>query len=126
MNDRLLPKIGFVTSVLVLLALHETGMALGQGLNFTTIDVPGAATETAGQGINSKGDFVGFYDDADGFLHGFLFAKGAFLTIDVPGAMDTTCRGINSRGDIVGEYDLDGITSHGYLRTGHSFTTLDF
>ena len=84
---------------------------------------------TAGQGINAIGDMVGFYTaDATGLppSHGYLFARGAFLTIDVPGAMDTACRGINSRGDIVGEYDLDGITEHGYLRRGNSFTTIDF
>ena|SRR5690349_1407984 len=98
MNNRLLPKIGFVISVLVLLALSEAQLALGQGLNFTTIDVPGAGM-TAGQGINASRDMVGFYTaDAAGLppSHGYLFAKGAFLTIDVPGAMDTTCRGINS------------------------------
>jgi hypothetical protein len=119
MNNRLLPEIGFVISALVLLALGETQVALAsQGLNFTTIDVPGAGL-TAGQGINASGDMVGFYTaDAGGLppLHGYLFARGAFLTIDVPGAMDTAGRGINARGDIVGEYDLDGITEHGYLR----------
>ena len=51
MNNRLLPKIGFVISVLVLLALGEAQLALAsQGLNFTTIDVPGAGL-TAGQAL---------------------------------------------------------------------------
>ena len=39
----------------------------------TTIDVPGADF-TAGQGINARGDFVGFYSDATS-SHGFVLSK---------------------------------------------------
>jgi uncharacterized membrane protein len=41
------------------------------GDNFTTIDVPGAAA-TALTGINSRGDIVGGYTDANGHAHGLL------------------------------------------------------
>jgi hypothetical protein len=39
-------------------------------------------------GINPEEDIVGFYDNATG-RHGFLLSKGAFTTIDVPGAFST-------------------------------------
>ena len=78
MNNRLLPKIGFVISVLVLLALGGTQVALaGQGLNFTTIDVPGADL-TFALGINAKGDIVGLYSNDATSVHGFVLSKEAF------------------------------------------------
>jgi hypothetical protein len=39
---------------------------------------------------------VGAYGTASG-AHGFLLSKGAFTTIDVPGASYTEARGINPK-----------------------------
>lgn len=56
---------GLLTSVG---CLH--GFLLSGGV-FTTIDVPGA-TETLALGINSSGDIVGGYQDANGGFHAYL------------------------------------------------------
>ena len=75
----------------------------GPSLQFASFDFPEAATTTA-LGINSEGDVVGGYKDAQGKHHGFLFRGGTFTSIDFPGAISTDARGINPDGDIVGSY----------------------
>jgi uncharacterized membrane protein len=115
------------------------GFLLSKG-KFTTIDFPGASA-TAARGINSEGDIVGLYClqglvptlcNGTG-LHGFLLSKGAFTTIDVPGAAYTTADGINPEGDIVGDYAttvgecgaVPGPGCHGFLLSKGTFTTID-
>ena len=94
------------------------------GLNFTTIDVPGA-TFTAVEGINGTDKIVGFYN-IGGPSNGFVLKNGAFTIVAFPGALDTACYGINSHGYIVGQYDTDGVTIHGFLLKGGVFRTIDF
>jgi hypothetical protein len=48
--------------------VHAFSMA---GTNFTSFDFPGA-TSTLAWGINSAGQIVGIYRDADAIPHGFL------------------------------------------------------
>jgi uncharacterized membrane protein len=48
---------------------------------------------------------VGFYNNADGVFHAFLYQKGEFSTIDFPGSSDSGAFGINDAGTIVGTYD---------------------
>jgi hypothetical protein len=71
----------------------EDGFLLRKG-TFTTIAIPGA-TFTAANGINSRGEIMGF-----GGAHGFLLRNGTFMSIDVdlPGALpgNTFPNGINS------------------------------
>jgi uncharacterized membrane protein len=45
---------------------------------------------------------VGEYKDADGAFHGYVWQRGRFTTIDVPGQPSTTATGINHRGQITG------------------------
>ena len=47
---------------------------------------------------------MGEYIDAGGRFHGFLWDKGRFTTIDVPGSDVTSATDINDRGEIVGVY----------------------
>jgi uncharacterized membrane protein len=106
------------------------GFLLSKGA-FTTVDFPGASYTTA-DGINPKGDIVGDYSTTVGpcgavpgpGCHGFLFSKGTFTNIDVPGALGTTARGINPEGDIVGFY-LNDTGFHGFLFSNGAFTTID-
>ena len=57
--------------------------------------------------------------------HGYLLAKGIFVTIDFPGPLSTDALGINGAGQIVGRYvDASG-TFHGFLRDKGAFTTID-
>jgi uncharacterized membrane protein len=91
------------------------------------------ATLTNAQGINSRGDIVGWYvmgTGASAVTHGFLRQDHRFTTIDYPGAVYTDARGIDSHGNIVGAYRMAGeppVNFHGYLRTEDgSFKPEDF
>ena len=100
----------------------------GPSLQFTSFDFPGAAATTA-FGINSEGDVVGGYKDAQGKRHGFLLRGGNFTSIDFPGAMATDARGINPDGDIVGSYTNSPggpRNIHGYLLRNGEFSTVQF
>src|SRR5258708_27416344 len=66
-------------------ALGVTSNVLADGPTYTTIDFPGAAT-TLAWGINTRGDIVGGYLNADKSDHGFLLNGGQYSTIDFPGA----------------------------------------
>src|SRR5262249_32767648 len=63
--------------------------------------------------------------------HGFLLSKGAFTTIDPPGAVFTNPLGINSGGEIVGRFCTtlpcasDRENVHGFLLSDGEFTTID-
>ena len=54
--------------------------------------------------------------------HGFLYTRGSFTTLDVPGSYLTEAFGINAKGQIVGLF-ADGTGFHGFLDTGGSFVT---
>jgi len=100
----------------LLFAICIVGSARADQPGFTTIDIPGASS-TLADGINPQGDIVGTYarNDLTGF-HGYLLSKGAFTTIDVPGAIGfTQAHGINPRGDILGEYGDGTGRLHGFL-----------
>jgi probable HAF family extracellular repeat protein len=90
--------------------------------------------------INDHGQIVGFYPDARGTFHGFLYHKGRYTRIDPPDASDNTrtgacdgegfaataAFGINNHGRVVGQYvDANGVL-HGYLwKPKRGFTTID-
>jgi uncharacterized membrane protein len=97
--------------------------------NFVTIDYPGATNRTAVGytspvgGFNNHGDIVSAYCSASNCelettnaLHGFVFSKGVFTTLDVPGAAGTVAFGINDAGDIVGGYTDERFRVHGFLK----------
>lgn len=99
----------FPKIVLGLLVLSVVA-AQAQSLNFAPIDFP-HAIRTRAWGINSGGIIVGDYLDSFHTSHGFLFARGQYVTIDVPGpligltgTLPTALRGISPSGDIVGVY----------------------
>ena len=104
--------------------LGATSNVFGQGPTFTTIDYPGAATTTP-WGINTRGDIVGLYVNADKSTHGFLLTGGQYSTVDFPGASGTEIYGLNAAGEVVGVYTLDGIC-HGFQVKGGQFLKIDF
>src|SRR6185295_1316799 len=69
-------------------ALCATSNSFADGPTFTTIEFPGA-TLTNAFGINSRGDIVGNYMNADKSDHGFLLSDGQYSAIDFPGATAT-------------------------------------
>ena len=91
------------------------GFVLSAGA-YTSLDAPGADGGTIGQGVNNRGDVVGYYTDAFGNDHGFVLSGGVYTTVDVPGAVWTDIYSITSNGETVGAYeDADGV--HGYVAT---------
>ncbi len=109
----------------------------GSGITYTTLDDPyafsgPAATNGGGTtltGVDSNGDFVGYYYGADLAAHGFLYSQGLFTTVDDPLASLGANRGTIVSGvdgdEIVGSYFLADGSEHGFLDVGGSFTTLD-
>lgn len=121
-------------SIVMCLVVLGAGLLLAgaigaqQSLNFTSFDFPAAAATTA-FGINSEGDIVGGYKDAQGAHHGFLLHGGTFTSIDYPGAISTDARGINPDGDIVGSYTNSPggpPNIHGYLLRNGEFSEVQF
>ncbi len=68
-----------------------------------TLDFPGAAEgHTQLFGINDDGFVVGTYTNGDYVIHGFIFHKGNWATLDYPNAPITTLVGIANDGEIIG------------------------
>ncbi len=87
--------------------------------NFAQLDVPNSAS-TEADGINTRGDIIGFFVDASGKQHGFLDQHGTFTQLDFPKAASTKTVGINNENEIVGAFtDASGV-QHGSpgIRTG--------
>jgi parallel beta-helix repeat protein len=84
------------------------GYLLSKG-TFTTIEMPGAVWLHA-RGINAQGDAVGYFQDGNNRVHGFLLKKGQTtpVAIDYPGAFRTDVTGITPEGDIGGRYKRTG------------------
>jgi probable HAF family extracellular repeat protein len=86
--------------------------------------IPGA-TQSRAYGINDKNQIVGWYNDASGLTHGFMYDKGTVTTIDPPGSTLTNAWSINNAGIIVGAYtDASGVF-HGFVDNAGAFKTFD-
>jgi uncharacterized membrane protein len=89
------------------------GRVFAQPFTYRSLDVPNS-TDSWAMGIAPGGKIVGGYMSAvDGRQHGYVYDKGVFTTIDVPGSLaglpdDDTLEGevtgINPAGDMVGDY----------------------
>lgn len=68
------------------------------------IPMPPGAASISPQGVNSRGDVVGYYTLANGELHAFSWSGDAQVTTlaPLPGHSQTTARGISDSGVIVG------------------------
>src|SRR3982751_3408598 len=86
---------------IVLLGMLMTIAAVATADTYVAIDYPGAIS-TDVSGINSSGEIVGTYTDANNVVHGFRLDSGIFAVIDYPGAVSTNATSINDRGDIAG------------------------
>jgi uncharacterized membrane protein len=91
--------------------------------NFTTIDVPSAASTAAN--ANSPNAIAGQYDDPSGATHGFILRGSAYTTIDVPKASFTAINGINAAGQLAGTYTDSSGGFHAFFSPSQGvFTTL--
>jgi probable HAF family extracellular repeat protein len=83
---------------------------------FTQIEPPGAIDSIA-LSINDRGQAAGWYDDALGVTHGFIYDNGVFTTVDAPGSLASEITSIRNDGVIVGDYiGADGV-DRGYIGT---------
>jgi hypothetical protein len=103
------------------------GAATTFAITYTTLDDPAAAPGyTFAQGI-SGGNIVGWYDDASGGAHGFLYNGSTYTTLDDPLAQTsgfTEPRAI-SGGNIVGDYYDNSGFYHAFLYDGSTYATLN-
>jgi hypothetical protein len=100
------------------------------GYVFQTIDPPQAAQVSIPTLINSSGEIVGGYADANFVLHGYLLRGGQYTTLDDPNAgtgplQGTVALGINASGKITGTYLDANSVFHGFLLSGGQYTTID-
>jgi uncharacterized membrane protein len=92
---------------------------------YMPIDFPGAIVTDA-SGINSTGEIVGTYTEADNVGHGFRLDNGVFSTIDYPGAINTAAIAVNARGDIAGFF-LDSANHwHGFVLSDGRYFVQDY
>jgi probable HAF family extracellular repeat protein len=89
-------------------------------LNIVRLDIPGQKTISP-SAINNHGQVVGFFTDAAGTNHGFLYDAGAFTPLDYPGAAGTKANGINNLGQIVGSFQ-DKQNTHGFTYSSGQFS----
>src|SRR6476660_7683616 len=76
--------------------------ALERSNSLITLAPPGNVQSQA-WGIDPSGKVVvGAYRTEDDAVHGFVFARDAFTTIDYPGTAFSLITGINGRGTMVG------------------------
>ncbi len=113
-------------------SLDPTGMTLQRsymvsGTTFTYLDgfLPGGTQNNQAVGINNAGLVVGFYADAAGTFHGYLFNGTAAMTLDFSGGMGTQAFGINNHGEIVGDYTDSLGVMHGFTYIGGVWQTVD-
>jgi hypothetical protein len=115
---------------------YFSGALLGKtDRNPIILDYPGAAWTWA-IALNNSDDVVGgWYDGAGPDQHGYLWSKGKFYSIDVPGAVGTSPTSINNLGDIGGMYwnmkcaddaNIDCYDYHAFIYSHGAFTTIDF
>lgn len=88
---------------------------------YTVLDFPGSLA-TLAAGINTTGNVVGQYFDANTNRHGFFWNGRTYKSIDYPGAQGTAAQALNDKDQIVGwAYDSDG-AYFGWLYDSRSAT----
>jgi hypothetical protein len=80
------------------------------GGKYTSLDYPGAANFTRGNGINDSGTVAGDFYDGQRFFHGYTYANGTYTQYDVDkGVTSTSIFGINNAGDFAGAEGVNGV-----------------
>ena len=78
----------------------------------------GAGLNSAGYGINSSGQVVGFEDVSNGTPHAFVSSGGTVTDLGTLGGATSVANGINDSGIIVGQADISGGSTHAFIHTG--------
>jgi hypothetical protein len=59
----------------------------------------------------------GWYNDSLGNTHGFIYYRGVFTTINVPGSLGSEVTSIQNSGLITGDYVGADEIEHGFIGT---------
>ncbi|HKR97484.1 MAG TPA: hypothetical protein VJW55_19060 [Candidatus Angelobacter sp.] len=106
------------------LGLANTADAQGPFFSFTQLDPPGSVS-TEADDINAQGQIIGFFFDAAGREHGWLFQDGSFTQVDFPGASATRTVNINNSSVITGSFlDAAGV-QHGLVGRADNLIRFD-
>ncbi len=116
--------------LLILGALPAIGLAQSMQLErlrlslyvYKTLNYPDSSSTWA-YGIDGN-NVVGYYEDASGKGHGFLYNGFTYKTLDVPDAIMTSTEGVNGT-NIVGWYVDSNRKVHGFLYNGATYQTID-
>ncbi len=104
-----------------------------QGANFIQVVDPNTPAAAAGVtpfnqllGVNDKNLAAGFYLDANGNSHGYLYsiANGSFTAVDVSTGMSSVATGVNNSGLISGFF-TDANGTHGFIDNAGKVVTYD-
>ena len=102
---------------------NEVFIIRNNDLSYLTL--PGATTAAANQ-VNDRGDIIGFYDDAVGDSHGYLYSSGSWQILAGPqgyNAIGVTPEGINNSGEIVGQFtDSKTLKKYDFIFQGGSYS----
>lgn len=102
--------------------------------SFTTLTGPTAANNAGGSGttnltatgVNSSGEAVGYYENANGTYDGFTEIGGVYTTVDGPiglGTTSTLIYGVNDNGATTGLID-DNNGTDGFINDTTGFNTI--
>jgi hypothetical protein len=87
----------------------------------------GGATPTVEQflGVNDWGRVAGFYNDAAGNAHGFLYSigSGSFTAVNVADATSVTATDVNDRGQVSGFFTDAAGATQGFVQSPDGSTT---
>lgn len=100
------------------------------GGTFTNVNNPATPIGTPVNqllGVNNTNLAAGFYNDAAGNSHGYIYniAGNSFTPVTFPGSTSTTASDINNSGVISGFYTDVAGNIHGFLDNGGTFTAHD-
>jgi uncharacterized membrane protein len=117
-------RVGFGGMGLAFVLLLAPPRASG-GYVFTTIDAPGAVGGTFASGVNASGLVTGYYVDAGGAYHGFVWQNGVATSVDYTGVSGVTSTFLfqdNSSGQVAGYYTGSDGNSHSLIYNSASGT----
>lgn len=87
---------------------------------------PNGIDGTHASGINKWNSIVGWYGDPSRTIHGFKrYSNGSYVTLNYPGAQETTPAGINDNGTIVGGFS-DATGGHGFIYSNGKWAKVDY
>src|SRR5579863_5847272 len=94
---------------------------------WTNVDFPGTTFNQL-LGLNDIGQAAGYYQDAAGNFHPYLYAKtgGVFEELILPNTSSAQATGINNSQIVVGFYLDSNQVSHGWELNAGTYTALNF